>query len=165
MILYSQVCCQYWLTTKMKYSKYQVVSQSLLNATTKKAILEKFSMHYSKRQMQQVYSKDTDVLVLMVFAYDLNKINEKQVMKVQSRKINISKIVEYLFELTLQQSFLKFMQLQGVIQLLFYMVLGKLKFLKMSIWKRKTQASKGNWCHILKSLFKLFATPEKKKTV
>ena len=57
------------------------------------------------------------------------------------------------------------MQLQGVTQLLFYMVLGKLKFLKMSKWKRKTQASKGNRCFMLKSLFKLFATPEKKKTV
>ena len=45
------------------------------------------------------------------------------------------------------------MQLQGVTQLLFYMVLGKLKFLKMSKWKRKTQASKGNWCFMLKSLF------------
>ena len=105
-------------------------------------------------------------LFLMVFAYALNKINEKEVMKIGSRKcINISKIVEYLSELTLQQSFLKFMQLQGVTQLLFYMVLGKLKFLKMSKWKRKTQASKGNWCFMLKSLFKLFATPEKKKTV
>ena len=40
MILYSQICCQYWITTKMKYSKYQVVSQSFLNATMKKAILE-----------------------------------------------------------------------------------------------------------------------------
>ena len=75
-------------------------------------------------------------------------------MKIESRKyINISKIVEYLLELTLQQSFLKFMELQGVTQLLFYMVLGKLKFLKMSKWKRKTQASKGNWCFMLKSLF------------
>ena len=44
-------------------------------------------------------------------------------MKIESRKcINIRKIVEYLSELTLQLSFLKFMQLQGVTQLLFYMV-------------------------------------------
>ena len=87
-------------------------------------------------------------------------------MKIKSRNcINIIKIVGYLSELTLQQSFLKFMQLMGVTQLFFYMVLGKLKFLKMSKWKRKTQASKGNWCFMLKSLFKLFATPEKKKTV
>ena len=44
-----------------------------------------------------VCSKDTDVLVLIVFAYALNKINEKQVMKIESRKcINIRKIVEYL---------------------------------------------------------------------
>ena len=57
------------------------------------------------------------------------------------------------------------MQLQGLTQFLFYMVLGKLKFLKMSKWKRKTQASKGNRCFMLKGLFKLFATPEKKKTV
>ena len=33
-------CCQYWLTTKMKYSKSQVVSQRFLNATTMKTILE-----------------------------------------------------------------------------------------------------------------------------
>ena len=46
----------------------------------------------------------------------------------------------------MQQSFLKFMQLQGVTQLLLYMVLGKLKFLKMSKWKTKTQASKDNRC-------------------
>ena len=86
-------------------------------------------------------------------------------MKIESRKcINLSKIKEYLSELTLQQSFLKFMQLQGVTQLLFYMVLGKLKFLKMPKWKRKTLAYKDNWCFTLKSLFKLFATPEKEKT-
>ena len=98
-----------------------------------------------------------DVLVLMVFAYALNKINEKKVMKIESRKcINISKIVESLSELTLQLS---------LTQLLFYMLLGKLKFLKISKWKRKTQASKGNRCFMLKSLFKPFATPEKKKTV
>ena len=87
-------------------------------------------------------------------------------MKIESRKcINISKIAEHISELTLQQSFLKFMQLQGVTQLLFYMVLGKLKFLKMSKWKRKTQASKGSSYFMFKSLFKLFASPEKKKTV
>ena len=79
--------------------------------------------------------------------------------EIERRKcINISKIVEYLPELTLQQSFLKIMQLQGVTKLLFYMVLGKLKFLKIVKWKRKTQSSKGNWCLALKSLFKLFAT-------
>ena len=77
-------------------------------------------------------------------------------MKIESRKcINIRKIVEYLLKLTLQLSFLKFMQLQGVMQLLFYMVYGELKFLKMSKWKIKTQTSKGNWCFMLKSLFKL----------
>ena len=112
-----------------------------------------------------VYSKDTDVLVLMIFAYALNKINEKYVMKIERKCINITKIVEYLSELTLQQSFLKFMQLMGVTQLFFYMVLGKLKFLKMSKWKRKTQVSKGKWCFVSKSLFKLLVTPEKKKTV
>ena len=85
-------------------------------------------------------------------------------MKIASRKcINISKIVEYLSELTLQLNFLKFMQLQGMTQLFFYIVLGKLKFLKMSKCKRKTQASKGKWCFMWKSLFKLFATPEKRR--
>ena len=83
-------------------------------------------------------------------------------MKIESREcMNISKIAEHISELTLQQSFLKFMQLQG----LFYMVLGKLKFQKMSKWKRKTQASKGSRCFMFKRLFKLFASLEKKKTV
>ena len=59
-------------------------------------------------------SKDTDILVLMVFVYALNKINGKW---------NIS-------EMTSQQSFPKFTQLQGVTQLLFYMSLIKLKCLK-----------------------------------
>ena len=82
-------------------------------------------------------------------------------MKIESRKcINISNV-----ELTLQESFLKFMQLQGSTWLLFYMALGKSVFLKMSKWKRKPQDSKGNCCFMLKSLFKLFPTPEKKKTV
>ena len=44
-----------------------------------------------------VCSKDTAVLVFMVFPYALNKINEKWVMKIESNKfINITKIVEYL---------------------------------------------------------------------
>ena len=79
----------------------------------------------------------------MVFTYVLNKINEKQVPKIESRKyISISKTVEYLSELTLQQSFLKFMQLQGVTQLLFSMVLGKLKFLKCLNGKEKIKLLK-----------------------
>ena len=62
-------------------------------------------------------------------------------MKMESRKcINISKIVEHLSEVTLQQNFLKLKQLQGMAQLLFYMVLGKLKFLLMSKWKINTLA-------------------------
>ena len=32
----------------------------------------------------------------------------------------------------------------------------------MSKWKRKAQASEGNWSFMLKSLFKLFPTPENK---
>ena len=44
-----------------------------------------------------VSSKNMDVLVLMVFAYALNKINEKWVMKTECNKlINIRKIVEYI---------------------------------------------------------------------
>ena len=35
----------------------------------------------------------------------------------------------------------------------------------MSKRKRKTPVSKGNWYSMLKNLFKLFATPEKMKTV
>ena len=73
-------------------------------------------------------------------------------MRAESVSI-LAKIVEYLSELTMPQIFLKFMQLEGVTQLLFCMVLGKLKFPKISKWKRKTQASKGNWCFMLKSLF------------
>ena len=44
-----------------------------------------------------VCSKDTDVLVSVVFVYALNKINEKQMLKIESKNfINIRKIVEYL---------------------------------------------------------------------
>ena len=59
----------------MKYPKFQVMPQMFLNATTKKKILELFSMHYSKRQVV-VCLKDTDVLVLLILAYTLAKINE-----------------------------------------------------------------------------------------
>ena len=40
-------------------------------------------------------TKDTDIVVLMVFAYALNEINEKWLMKIETNKfINIRKIVE-----------------------------------------------------------------------
>ena len=71
MILYLQVCCQYWLTTKMKYSKYQVVSQCNNEEGNTRTI---FHVLQQKTNVA-VYSKDADVLI--VFAYDLNKINEK----------------------------------------------------------------------------------------
>ena len=90
----------------------------------------------------------------------LIKLMRSRWWKLRAESVSIlAKIVEYLSEeylleyLTMPQSFLKFMQLEGVTQLLFCMVLGKLKFPKMSKWKRKTQASKGNWCFMLKSLF------------
>ena len=67
------------------------------------------------------------------------------------------------------------MQLQGVTQLPFYMVLRKLKFLKVSQWKRKTQASKTQLVFhakfqkqelkMLNRLFKLVATLQKKERV
>ena len=83
-------------------------------------------------------------------------------MEIESRKcINISKIVEYLSELTLRQSH----TVTGFDTTSFLHGVGEIKVPKMSKWKRKTQASKGNRCFMLKSLFKLFATPEKKKTV
>ena len=57
--------------------KYQVVSQILLNATTKKAIFEKIFHALQQKTNIAVYSKDKDVLVLMVFVYALNKFNVK----------------------------------------------------------------------------------------
>ena len=70
-----------------------------------------------------VCSKDTNVLVLMIFVYALDKINEKQVKKIKSNKfVNILKIVEYLGT-GVATKLPKSMQLQGVIQLLFYMFL------------------------------------------
>ena len=81
--------------------------------------------------------KDTNALLLLVFAYALTKIKEMQMIKIESRKcISIRKIVEYL-ALTSQQSFLKFMQLQSATQHLFYIVFRKLKFLKVSTWIKK----------------------------
>ena len=62
--------------------------------------------------------------------YALNKINEKQALKIKGKKfINTRNIAEMqnIQELTSQQCFPKFMQLQGVTQLLFYMLLIKLK--------------------------------------
>ena len=84
-----------------------------LNTTTKKPVLEWFYVHCNKKSNVILCSKDTDILFLMVFFYALNKISEKR---------NI-------LELTFQQSFPKFLKLQGVTQLLFYMLLVKLKCL------------------------------------
>ena len=57
-------------------------------------------MHYTSTKTETkvfVFSKDTDVLDWMVFLYVLNKIYEKQAMKISSNKfINTRKIVEYL---------------------------------------------------------------------
>ena len=74
--------------------------------------------------------------------------------------------------MTSQQSFPNFMQLQGVTKLIFYMVLGKFKFLKsVSMEKKSSDVSTQLVFHekfqkqqleILKSLFKLFATLGKK---
>ena len=74
--------------------------------------------------------------------------------------------------MTSQQSFSNFMPLQGVTKFIFYMVLGKFKFLKsVSMEKKSSDVSTQLVFHekfqkqqleILKSLFKLFATLEKK---
>ena len=71
MILQSQVCCQHWLTTKMQYSKSQLVSQRFLNATDTRIIF-----HGLQEKTNVVCSEDTSFLVFMVFAYAGNKINE-----------------------------------------------------------------------------------------
>ena len=70
-------------------------------------------------------------------------------MKIESNKcINIKKIAEYL-ETDVE---IKLAQIHVVVK-------------KVSQWKRKAQASKHNWClmKMLKSLFKLLATLEKKE--
>ena len=73
--------------------------------------------------------KDADVLDLVFLAYALNKIYEKQEMNIQSNKfINTKKIVEYLGA-DVVSSFPKLMQLQGMTQLHFYILLVKLKCL------------------------------------
>ena len=73
--------------------------------------------------------KDVDVLDLVFLAYALNKIYEKQEMNIQSNKfINTKKIVEYLGA-DVVSSFPKLMQLQGMTQLHFYILLVKLKCL------------------------------------
>ena len=60
-----------------------------------------------------LYPKDADIIVLMVFVFARNKINEKW---------NTS-------GLSSQQSFPEFMKLQGKTRVLFYMLLVKLKCL------------------------------------
>ena len=83
------VHCQYWLNTKMKFFKWN--SKFRLNSTTKKPILEWFSMHSADGKCSTLFKRFRYSSVDGF--YTLNTINEKW---------NIS-------ELTSQQSFLKFM--------------------------------------------------------
>ena len=50
-LFFSQVYCQYLLATKMKHPKFH------LKATTKKPILESFSVHYSRKEMYRLVQK------------------------------------------------------------------------------------------------------------
>ena len=106
-ILYSQVHCQYWVTTKMKLSKI------LFECNHEEANTRMIFLALTAEDKCSALSKRGGYLVLMVFVYALNKINEKW---------NIS-------ELSSQKSFPEFMKLQGKTQLLFYMFLVRLKCL------------------------------------
>ena len=90
-----------------------------------------------------VCSKDTDDLDLMVFVYALNKIYEKQVMKIQSNKfINTRKIVEFLGN----DAATKFPQIHAATGRDTTSYLHVVDKTKVSQWKRKAEASKHNWC-------------------
>ena len=71
MILYTQVHCQYWLTTfkvSFKCNHEEADTRMIFHALTN-----------DRRQKTNVVvcSKDTDVLVLKVFVHTLNKFSEK----------------------------------------------------------------------------------------
>ena len=84
----------------MKHSKFQVVSQRYLTATTKADTRMIFHALQQKAYVG-VCSKDTDVFALMVFTHALNKIDEMWLIKIESGKfINVSKNVD-ISELTL----------------------------------------------------------------
>ena len=80
---------QYWLNTKMKFFKWN--SKFRLNSSTKKPILEWFSIHSADDKCSTLFKRFRYSCIDGL--YTLNTINEKW---------NIS-------ELTSQQSFLKFM--------------------------------------------------------
>ena len=90
------------LTRKVKHSKIQRVSRRFVN--TRKFFLNECSHKGSdtgifhalqQKENVKICSKYTDVFLLVVFAYSVNKTNDKRVTKVDSNKfINIRKIVD-----------------------------------------------------------------------
>ena len=61
----------------MKYSKYQVVSQSFFECNNEESNTRIIFHALQQKTNATVYSKDKDVFDFIVFAYALNKINEK----------------------------------------------------------------------------------------
>ena len=58
----------------MKYSKYQVVSQEFFECNQEEGNTRITPYALQQKENVAVYSKDTDVLVLMVFSYALIKL-------------------------------------------------------------------------------------------
>ena len=77
-----------------------------------------------------VCSKNTDIVVLVVFACALN-LMRRWLWKLRLSLSILVKLQNF-SDLTLQQNFTKFIQLRCVIQLLSYMLLGKLKSLNLN---------------------------------
>ena len=114
---------------------------------------------------------------MVVFVYALNEINEKWVMKIEIKFINFRKTVEYLGP-DVTAKLHQIHTVTGCDRTSFSHVVGKIKVMKKCLngkEKLRLLNTFGLSCkvsnaavqdvNVLKSLFKLFATLEKKKKV
>ena len=114
---------------------------------------------------------------MVVFVYALNEINEKGVMKIEIKFINFRKTVEYLGT-DLATKLHQIHTVTGCDATSFLHVVGKIKVMKKCLdgkEKLRLLNTFGVSCKVsnaavkdvivLKSLFKLFATLEKKKVL
>ena len=73
----------------MKYSKYQVVSQEFFECNQEEGNTRITSYALQQKENVAVYSKDTDVLVLMVFFYALIKLMRSRWWKLRAECVSI----------------------------------------------------------------------------
>ena len=101
MILYSQVRCQYSSKKENETFKISSSATKVFDCNPEEVNTRMIFHALQQKTSVGVYSKDTDVIVLIIFAYALNKINEKWVMKIETNKfIYIRKTAEYFSKAT-----------------------------------------------------------------